>query len=371
MTTVIERNFFRLLRSGTFGDNEPVEPMSVWKWKRIYQLSLMHGVTALVSDGINNHANDFFMQLTNEQADEWRQTTDAIEATNRQINKTIIDLFAILNEEQTRPILLKGQGLATLYPNPLHRTSGDIDIFFPYTPQANKADLWAKTNGKDATQADRQVLQYLWEDTRIEHYRTPQQLTNPLLNRKLQTIITSETRCCDSAYVNMGDIRIEVVPPTLCLLLIIVRIARYIISEGICLKQMVDLGFFLRKAGDRVDYVKLQEWIKTLGMEHIARLESAIMVDLFGFSEEEMPFVNPKTAHEDTDRIREDIFRLTSNHSEDWYFTQGKNIFVRTSNSGAMLWHIKHSARYMRYFPNETVTSFISSFARSLSQREE
>lgn len=371
MLNVIERNFFRLLRSGSFGDNEAVEPLSPWKWKRIYQLSLMHGVAAIVYDGIQNHSNDFFMQLPKALLEEWKQTTTNIETSNQQIDKTIGELLSILNQEQTRPILLRGQGLATIYPQPLHRTTGDIDIFFPYTPQAEKAELWANSNGKDAIQTDRYTYQYTWNNTKIEHHSTPIRLTNPILNRKLQAIIASEIRCCDSSYIVIDDTRIEVMPPTLALLLIIIRIAHYIISEGISLKQIIDLGMFLRKTGDKVDYVKLQEWIKTLGMEHIVRLEGDILVKFFNFSEDEIPFVNNKTPHEDTERIRQDIFSLANSHSEDWYFTQGKNIFVRTSNSGAMLWHIKHSARYFRTFPNETVTNFFSSFAHSLSHIEE
>ena len=367
---VIERNFFRLLRSGTFGDDEPVEPMSEWKWRHIYQLSLMHGVAALVYDGIQHHADNFFMQLPDDLGQEWKKTVDTIEDTNRLIDTTIASLFDILNQEQVRPILLKGQGLGTLYPMPLHRTSGDIDIYLPYAPQADKADQWAKENGNEAVQADRYILQYQWRDTQIEHHRIPQQLTNIFLNRKLQAIIDREIRCCDSAYVSIGGTRIEVIPPTLCLLLIIIRVARYIISEGISLKQIIDLGVFLRTIGDQVDYVKLQDWIKQLDMEHIARLESAILIHVFGFAEDEMPFVD-RTTPENISRIRQDIFRLTSNHSDDWYFTQGKNIFVRTSDTGAMLWHIKHTARYYRYFPQEAVTSFFSSFAHSLSHIEE
>ncbi len=52
---VVQRNFFRLLRSGTFGGHEPVEPMSAYKWNRLYQMALMHGVAALTADGIERH----------------------------------------------------------------------------------------------------------------------------------------------------------------------------------------------------------------------------------------------------------------------------------------------------------------------------
>ena len=367
---VIQRNFFRLLRSGTFGDNEPLEPLSAWKWRHIYQVSLIHGVAALVADGMKNHSDDFFMSLPPDLAATWSKTVSDIEADNRNANVSTSELFDILGREQLRPILLKGQGLASLYPNPLHRTCGDIDIFFPYSAQGRKADSWAMANGTDASQGDKGLVQYLWHGAKAEHHHRAQRLTNPLLNRSLQAIINSEIRCCDSAYAVVNGARTEVVPPTLNLLLIMIRIARYIISEGICLKQLIDLGMFLRKLGDKVDYVKLQGWIRQLRMERVARLEGALLVHLFGFNADEMQFIE-RDRDENIDRIKADIFHLTGNHSADWYFTQGKNIFVHNTNSGAMLWHIRHSARYFRYYPSETATNFLASFAHSLSHIEE
>lgn len=368
---VMQRNFFRLLRSGAFGDTAAIEAMSPWKWRRVYQASLVHGVAALVADGIRNHSGDFFMQLPADLAASWNKTVSDIEAANRNCNISVSELFGTLGGgEHLRPILLKGQGLASLYPNPLHRTCGDIDFFFPFEAQGRKADEWAKANGADASVSDKGTWQYSWHGTMVEHHHRAQKLTNPLLNRRLQDIINSEIRCCDSAFAIVNGMKIEVVPPTLNLLLIMLRTARYVISEGISLKQIVDLGIFLRSMGANVDYVKLQDWIARLGMERMARLERALLVHLLKFSDDEIPFVE-RTDDEDTERIEADLFRLDRTHSAEWYFQQGKNIFVHNTNSGAMMWHINHSARYFRYYPKETATNFVSLFLHSISHIEE
>jgi hypothetical protein len=60
----------------------------------------------------------------------------------------------------------------------------------------------------------------------------------------------------------------------------------------------------------------------------------------------------------------------SSEQAADWYFTQGKNVFVGT-NSGAMMWHVRHSAKYMGYYPSEAFTNFFANFAHSLSHIEE
>lgn len=367
---VVERNFMRLLRSGTFGDRESIEPMSEWKWKRLYQLSLMHGVTALVGDGIRSREGEFFMNISDKQKSVWTKAVSETESNNAFLNEKVASLIDILNREQLRPVLMKGQALASLYPNPLHRTGGDCDIYFPYEAQGKKADKWARINGKDISSSDKYVLQYTWEGMKVENHHRMQKLTNIMLNNKLQSIINAEIRCCDSTYLDIGGTKIETLPPTLNLLIIIIRIARYILSDGISLKQVIDLGVMLRTIGAHVDFVKLQQWISSLKLGDMAHLEGSLLTQLFGFSESEIPFMNSKRK-ENITGITNEIFNIQSSHTEDWYFTQGKSIFVRTSNSSALFWHINHSRKYFRYYPSETVTNFFSSFAHSLSHIEE
>lgn len=368
---VIQRNFFRLLRSGTFGGVEDaIEPMSPWKWNRLYSISIMHGVTALVYDGINNYANDFFLQIPRELSDKWNKIIAEIEDANRLTNLHISELFSILNKEQMRPILLNGQSLALLYDNSLHRISCDTDIYFMYSPQAKKAEQWARTHGTSIDDSTKDTIRYCWKNMEIEHHTSAIRLTNALLNRKLQNIINREIQCCNSLYISIDNSRIEIIPHTLNLLLIIVHIARYILSEGVCLKQIIDLGIFLRKVGDKVDFIKLQKWIDQLHLKRMSQLEGSILVHLFNFSKKEIPFMDHQT-NENITQVISDLFTFGSTHTDNWYFTQGKNIFVRTSNTGAMTWQIRHLIKFLAYYPSEAATNFFSSFAHSISHIEE
>ena len=367
---IIERNFMRLLRSGTFGDNEVAEPMSHWKWRRLFQMSLMHGVSALVYDGIMKRSDELFVNIPDDLRLLWQQNTKEVETDNRRVNNLTAELFQIFKKEQLRPIILKGQAIALLYPTPEHRTGGDCDIFFPYEPQALKADAWAHENGKVAEGQNRYTVPYTWKGMAVENHHRMQHLTNIWLNKRLQSIIEREIRCCDSTYVNIADTRIETLPPTLNLLIEITRIARYIINDGVRLKQLIDLGMMLRTIGAKVDFVKLQEWINRLHLQRIATLEALLLIELFGFSEDELPFFMPRHASNITS-IAEELLQFDSTHSDEWYFTQGKNIFVKSNNSKAMLWQIKHSLRYFKFYPTEMTTNFIRNFAHSLSQIEE
>lgn len=265
---IIQRNFLRLLRSGAFKEREPIEPMSAWKWNRLYQLSLMHGVAAWVCGGIQRCADDFFLQIPQAQMERWQQTA--------------------------------------AHP--------------PVEPVADDEEL---------------------------------RLTNPLLNRRLQHIIEE----------NQGT-------PTLRLMMNLTDITRHILTKGISLKQMTELGIYLRTTHDAVDYEQLKEWCHQLGMSRITSLIGTLLVVLFLFKEEEIKFAEAKE-EDRSGQVLKDIFKLSDKQGSEWYFTQGQNVFVTSTNSSAMMWHVRHSAKYMHYYPGEALTNFMANFAHSLSHIEE
>lgn len=369
---IVERNFFRLLRAGVFEAQETIEPMSAWKWERVLQMAITHGVAALAYDGIRRCSDQFFMQIADdEQRAAWTKIAKHTEDENQKVNMCISEVLIYLNDQHLRPILLKGQSLATYYPVPNHRKAGDIDIFFPFEPQAKKADEWAKMQDEDADTSEKHLLRYHWRGIKVEHHRRMICLTNTLLNRRLQSIIEGETRACDSVYVIINGTRTETVPPTLNMLYILLRISHFMLNEGLRLKQLLDLGIFLRKMGHKVDFVKVEEWIEQLKLKRMAQLAGALLVRLFNFSEDEIPFMEPDVDDKKLDDIYNEIVRLRTTHDKEWYFSQGNDIFVHTANSSAMFWHVRHSAKYFKYYPSETVTNLFASFAHSLSHIEE
>lgn len=268
--TIIERNFFRLLRSGAFGTEEQIEPLSAWKWNRLYQLSVMHDVAAWVYQGLQRCSDQFFVQVPEELMKNWSTATTQTDDDDR----------------------------------------------------------------NEMLQADR--------------------LTHPVLNHKLQNILDDEHSTAETRHV----------------LLQLLGIARFFMNAGIPVKRITNLGITLRETGRRVDFDQLQTWIGSLQLKQMVQMASIMLVKLLHFQPEELPFMNEVSDEEMERRIKE-ILEQKNSHAEEWYFSQGKNIFVHTSNSQAMMWHVRRSARYFKYYPSETVTNFFVSFAHSLSHIEE
>ena len=153
--------------------------------------------------------------------------------------------------------------------------------------------------------------------------------------------------------------------------LLIIRIVRHILNEGMPVRQLVELGLFIRQEGAKVDQQTFMKWINGLRLQPMCQLEGEFLMLLLGFTKEELFFIEEK-ANKNIEKIALELIEFTNTRSQDWYFSQDSDsIFVHNSNTSAMFSHVRRSARYFRYYPSESVTNFFASFAHSLSHIEE
>jgi len=107
--------------------------------------------------------------------------------------------------------------------------------------------------------------------------------------------------------------------PTLHLLKLIVKAMQSLMNHGLRIPHVVNIGKALRTEGHLVDFVTLQEWLQRLHIQRVASLLGDILVELFNFGPEEIPFliyVRDKL----TDKVISDIFAATGKRQVTKYF---------------------------------------------------
>ncbi len=269
---IIQRNFFRILRSGAFGNHSTIEPMSPFKWRRLMQMVDAQEVVPVFINGINKHSLDEGLRLP----------------------------ISIVEEVKARMVNIR-----------------------PATGPVPK-------------------------DVRLSsHY----------LNHKLRNIIDSERHSIDTST------------ETIDILKLIVANSQSMLNRGMSLDGIIRLGQYLRTKGDKVDFVKLESWLDSLQLRAVAELQGNILIALFGFEEEEFPFIrkHDKAAYKLTLRSIADLAKDTA---QEWHFKQNSAGFVR--NNGTVLRrNLRRSFRYFGYLPLETISNFANNFIRSLSEIEE
>ncbi len=181
-------------------------------------------------------------------------------------------------------------------------------------------------------------------------------MNNSFLNRRLASIQENERHAIDTSI------------ETLHLLRIIVANINGILSNGINLRGIIDMGEYLRTKGDKVDFVKLDRWLGKLRIQKMAQLQGSVLIIFFDFEKDEIPFVR---------RIERGAYRLTlrslyynQQDQEEIKFKQTKSGFVHTTG-GTMRKNLRRSMRYIEYAPIETISNFMNNFFRSLSEIEE
>lgn len=101
---IIQRNLFSLLRSGAFQTQEDIEPMSAFKWNKLYQLTVMHNITPFVYDGILRCKNNFFLHLTDKQKQEWEKAVADYRVKEKRQSEQEEDEF-LRPDRLTNPLL--------------------------------------------------------------------------------------------------------------------------------------------------------------------------------------------------------------------------------------------------------------------------
>ncbi len=188
------------------------------------------------------------------------------------------------------------------------------------------------------------------------HQEEPR-LSNHYLNFRLSRIENAERHAIDT---NVDALNV---------LKIIVGNVSSMLNHGTMLSGIIELGSYLRNKGDKVDFVKLDTWLGKLQLRRMAQLQGSMLMNVFNFEQDELPFVRHVEAAANKLVLRS-VTHSASDTAEEWHFRQLSSGFVQ-NNSALLRRNLRRSLRYITYAPLETVSNFFNNFARSLQEIEE
>ena len=173
--------------------------------------------------------------------------------------------------------------------------------------------------------------------------------------------------------------RCDVASPEYQLLEKMFCLAYALLTDDRWVVRMIDLGEQIRERSTaQVNQVQLKKWIGKYGLKHMALLEGALLTDLAGFMPEELPtgflHVSQKSPLLSS-RLHALVEKLASavpqGQQQIRFSQEGNEIFVHTSNANALAKNVRRSARFLPYYPVESISQLFSSFATSLTNIEE
>lgn len=224
----------------------------------------------------------------------------ALKRQNEHLVADILNLTRILEQEGFGTCILKGQGLAMLYPAGMERMPGDIDVWVA----RDNVDAALKSRRKDVLRLCRRVVghrpvfyhhtDFPLKGKEIEMHFTPSWMFAPWHNARLQRFFDEEwkrRRFVDGSALPVHDINFAAkgyyVPSAeMNVVYVLLHIYRHVFAEGVGLRQVVDYYFVLKH--EVADRDRVLAVLKSLGMLPFASAVMWVMGEVFAMDEDDM-----------------------------------------------------------------------------------
>lgn len=280
-TTIIGL-FFELIKCG-IGKQEklPCTP-DTHQWNELFEIAKKQTLTGIAFAGIE--------RLPQEQRPakalllQWYHLSSVIKSKNSELNKKSAIVSKKFKSEGFANCILKGQGIAQLYPDPTLRTPGDIDIWLDGGD--SKAIEYAKRYFPGCKPTYHHVDFPITADLDIEiHYR-PTWMYNPLTNSKLQKYFASIAKRQFSNIVDTPEGSFPVPSTDFNRIYILLHIYRHLFFEGIGMRQVLDYYFVMQQGMDTAEKQEYIATLKALGLTKFAGALTYVMQQMFGLDQE-------------------------------------------------------------------------------------
>lgn len=342
-----QKIFFDFLRF-CIGSAKEV-PVSLKKadWKELYRIAQKQCLVGVLFDGIRKLPAEH-VGIKKELLLQWMAGSQMLEKANIRLNDAAIEISEWFRKKGFRTCILKGQGNALLYPNGLHRTPGDIDLWVEGGDKRVISFVRSISPNEKACYHHIEFPSYKGVEVEV-HYR-PSFLICFRHNRRLQKYYERVKDEQFSHRVKLGE-QGEVAIPTAEFNLIfqLTHIFAHLMNEGIGLRQLLDYYFVLVKSDEgRVkNLAALQKELKHLGLWKFAGAVMYIMKEVFGMPESKL-IVAPNEKYGE--------FVLNEIIEAGNFGTYDKRNRFGHSKLGHNIQRIYRDIRLMSYFPAEALS---------------
>jgi hypothetical protein len=121
--------FYKILQVALGASQDFLFTLSEKEWEKLFVMAKRQSVLGIVYDGIVKLPKEKRPSIN--QTLRWSCVAESIRGMNEKMNREAARITRLFEEHGRHSVILKGQANARLYPNPLARQAGDIDIWIP------------------------------------------------------------------------------------------------------------------------------------------------------------------------------------------------------------------------------------------------
>ena len=191
-----------------------------------------------------------------------------------------------------QPVLMKGAGLAALYPSPEQRAYGDIDLYVGQA-QYHPACAVMRETFPNALKFDEELDHYkhynlIADGISIEIHRVTVDLQHPCDHRRYARM--EAYGAAHSCGLEIGDWTLQIFEPTFNALLVMLHSWEHMMTRGANLRQLCDLTLLLHHYATQIDTKRLKRYLTSLHLMDVWQLYMFILVNHLGLPQNEALF---------------------------------------------------------------------------------
>lgn len=244
------------------------------EWGRMYAMAKQQALLGVINDAV--HRLPAQQQPPEDILSRWDSLTGMIKEIHARHMRHQEELAEIFGRLGLHGCILKGTGLARLYPNPSRRQCGDIDV---WVSGLRKTIINAFSKEFDIHDIIYQECKAdIFDDTVVEIHFHPTKMYNPFCNARLQRWFSKHTPLHNNTTLTYPNAEFNAI---FCM----AHMYRHYIVGGLGLRQMMDYYYVLRElpATGRGPAMRT---LKRLGMGHFTAATMMALQFNFGLEDE-------------------------------------------------------------------------------------
>ena len=307
----MEKKLFEILRGELWGTKVSFSELSHEDYTELIEMANRQTVTGLVGDCLikNN------IKLEREDALSLFAKMKAIEKTNNRVNENLVSFVNFMERKGVDYIIVKGQVVGSLYPNPNARMSGDVDLYFVGDNYEKIKGLVEQRLGKQLSKlSDGKHVEFEVNGVVFElHNKLSQMATRKHQEYWDQMIDHAILEGTDT--VTIAGKEIKTLSATYNALYIFVHLFFHMTASGVGLRQLCDMMKSLsptlphREGVSKIDKERLEEILKELGYLKAYKAMGAFLVEYLGLPEEKFPFALTEKDRKWVETIKKNILK--------------------------------------------------------------
>lgn len=246
MSESVSTLFLELLRSAVW--NKPAnkdlfQGIGQSEWRKILYWASTQKVDALIYDAIQTLPETLHPER--KLLYKLFLHTEAIEKTNERVNEVLKQLSQHYKDIDCPFVLLKGQSHGILYPNPKHRTPGDIDAFLYRKDDYKKANEWAKAQRFKMEEENPKHQGFVLQGIHVENHRYVIHFNRKKYNSQVEDEVRRILDNNQLVPLMLNDLKVLTLPPAFNAFFIFQHLFHHFLDGGVGFRQFIDWVLFL------------------------------------------------------------------------------------------------------------------------------